>query len=222
MSSVRAGLLVCGLTLSCSRPPASDPMVASPEPSIAAAPSEPAPEPTFDAPPSPEVIAYLADCSHVVEVPDDVEGNPIDECEALAFDQMCTHDPSGCWEAGRQCESICVSPCGGCQSECAGTCDACKAACAPGAEGCLRACAERRASCRSGCMTSRDECLSGCPDQERDCNEEFTAKVTERCPDCDAIGDCLIQHEEYGEEHPACSKQFPRVDELCFEWCYPS
>lgn len=207
------------LAAACVRPAPDAPIAPSEPAAPVAARREPAPEPVFDGPPSPEVLAYVTDCNHVIEVPDDVEGNPVSECDAVPFDQNCAPDPSGCWDAGRECLSACTPGCDLCQSSCASTCDTCKAGCPSGSQGCLRACAEDRASCRTTCMSGWSTCLDACPEEEQACNAAFEAQVAERCPDCDDIGTCQMTHD--GEEGtPPCDEQFPEADAVCFQWCH--
>ena len=188
-------------------------------PSEPAGPGEPK-EPTD----TERVDAYVASCSHqFTEVDEELEGeegSDVNECDAYGFDQNCTYDPSGCWDAGQDCLRACAKPCNACQDECAGECDQCKAACAPGATECIRKCAESRLACRNTCMAASTACRAvDCPAQEKTCNETFNAKRKKKCPQCTAISNCFMKDHGDEDHEKACAREFPKANKVCLNWC---
>lgn len=170
------------------------------------------------------VDAYVASCSHqFTEVDEELEGEEgsvVNECDAYGWDQNCTYDPSGCWDAGQDCLRACAKPCNACQDECAGECDQCKAACAPGATDCIRKCAESRLTCRTKCMDASTACRSvDCPAKEKKCNETFNAKRKKKCPDCTGISNCFMKDHGDEDHEAACAREFPKANKVCLSWC---
>ena len=166
------------------------------------------------------VEAYAADCHHVFEPEDEMDEGNDNECSALNYDQNCSPDPSGCWDKGEACVSNCGGSCNQCQDRCANTCDDCKSGC-EGDGKCERKCASKRSSCRDTCMGEKSSCANEvCPGSSQQCYDNFDAKVTKRCPDCEAIRDCIVEawnNETDWQSH--CKK--PGNGAECTEWCMP-
>ncbi len=167
--------------------------------------------------PAEVVDAYAKDCHHVFP-PDSEEADvKDDECTFLEFDQNCGPDPFGCWSTMEECKTGCGAPCSKCQRRCGDTCDDCKSACKDGGDKCVRACAEARAECRETCVDPREACLDGCGDAMVACDEAAERKVANKCPHCEDIERCMMEHDQ-----KACQKKFPDDAPECFGngWCW--
>lgn len=217
--------------------PTAEPTVPVPAAEVLPVPPAAAPPPPAPAEPAPAlavgavtreaaVAAYLGDCHATFVDPaaaQDPDAGVSEECAYLEFDQNCSPDPSGCWDKGQACEAGCTDSCGTCQSTCAGVCDGCKAGCGEDAT-CLHTCADARATCRDACLSSKSDCvLRVCPAAEEACSSAFATLRAERCPDCDAISQCLIDswNNANADGQQACAAKFPADAPECVSWCDP-
>ncbi|MCB9753368.1 MAG: hypothetical protein H6713_25795 [Myxococcales bacterium] len=201
-----------------------------PTPSTAIAPPDPEPPepPDADGPVSDAeaIEAYIKDCGHRFTVAadegyDDDDDEQVAECEFVEFDQNCASDPAGCWGDGQQCIAACGPPCSACQTSCASECTSCKERCEGGAADCVRECAAARQACRARCLDARTKCRAvDCAKQERDCERAFTRDRKQKCPQCAAISECLMDYEGDKDPDTLCPKKFPKAAKECFEWCY--
>lgn len=163
------------------------------------------------------VQAYLRDCHHVFPFDSeyDVAGDATNECLAREFDQNCSPDLYGCYDAGETCRDACGKPCDACQDACAGVCDDCVEDCSGKSKTCKHPCAVKRADCRTTCLDAKQACESACGTQESTCYEDAEKKKAKLCPRCSEIGACLMDGSP-----EQCKKQIPSPSE-CFEWCSP-
>jgi hypothetical protein len=168
------------------------------------------------------VDRYFEDCHYVVQVDDDMSGDPIDECAWFEFDQMCAPDPSGCWDKGQSCQDGCKIPCRTCEDSCSSGCDDCKSQC-DGSAGCLISCSFQREECHTTCIQQRDTCLNTtCAEQAAACYSAHDEMVAQLCPSCDQITQCAMEALSAGDyDSEDCEARFPKDDARCFSWCSP-
>jgi hypothetical protein len=169
------------------------------------------------------IAAFARDCNHQVNVEfEDMNGtNDAGECSARAFDQNCSPDRFGCWDASEKCRDDCANPCQTCEAKCGSSCEACKTQCDGG--DCLTTCAVGRNDCRISCLHRLQTCRSTDCQRELDaCDADAQKRTTEQCPQCDELRDCLLAAMEASTEPAKCAAKFPRNAAECLEWCSPN
>lgn len=170
-------------------------------------------------PPAEKVLeAYLADCHADIEVTFDdmVDRQTKVDCDALAFDQNCSPDHFGCWDAEQKCQAECADPCKTCQTKCGDVCDTCKTKCT--GDECKTVCAQERADCRLECLYKVQTCRSDtCNAKYQACEDEGNAMKQRLCPECSAISECLMKTGGEGERG-ACLPEGNAKE--CLEWCW--